>query len=132
MPTNNQTTVSRVSGEKDSASSSLFRFAETAEQVGATTKRLEKAAILAGYFSLLPDEALNLAARYFAGYAFPLRDQRRTNVGGAALFGAILKVSGADETRARERLVALGDMGDLAGEMFTQSPQQATVTNGLT
>jgi len=105
--------------------SDFLLFAETAEKVGATTKRLEKAAILGLYFAALPDADLCHAARYFAGYTFPLRDQRTTNVGGAALLAAIIAVSGADETIVRERLVALGDAGDVAFEVFAASPQVA-------
>ena len=105
----------------------LLHFAETAERVGATTKRLEKAAILGVYFAALPNDDLRHAARYFAGYTFPLRDQRTTNVGGAALLAAIIAVSGADETHVRERLVALGDAGDVAREVFDASTQAALV-----
>ncbi len=107
--------------------SAFLHFAETAESVGATTKRLEKAAILGLYFAALPDDDLRHAARYFAGYTFPLRDQRTTNVGGAALLAAIIAVTGADETHVRERLVALGDAGDVAHEAFAASPQVALV-----
>ena len=105
--------------------SDFLYFAETAEKVGATTKRLEKAAILGAYFAALPDDDLCHAARYFAGYTFPLRDQRTTNVGGAALLAAIIAVSGADETTVRERLVALGDAGDVAFEVLAASPRAA-------
>ena len=66
-----------------------------------------------------------MAARYFAGYTFSLRDQRTTNIGGAALLSAVLEVTGADENHARARLVALGDMGDVAGELFAAAPQTA-------
>ena len=47
---------------------SLESFARTAEAVAATTKKLEKAALLEGYFRQLDDEDLARAARYFAGY----------------------------------------------------------------
>src|SRR5437667_7268594 len=90
-------------------SSAFLPFAETAESVSKTSKRLEKAAFLAAYFTPLSDSDLVHAARYFAGYTFPLRDQRTTNVGGAAIFSAILTVSQADEQWFRERLVARGD-----------------------
>ncbi len=104
----------------------LLRFAHTAEAVGATAKRLEKAAILGAYFAALPDDDLVRAARYFAGYTFPQRDGRTTNVGGAALLAAILAVSGADEAHLRTRLVAQGDAGDVAQEAFGVSPQAVT------
>src|SRR5205823_4264107 len=83
-------------------SSAFMPFAETAESVSKTSKRLEKAAALAAYFTPLSDPDLVHAARYFAGYTFPLRDERTTNVGGAALFAAILAVSQADEQWFRE------------------------------
>ena len=106
---------------------SFLQFAETAERVGATSKRLEKAAILGVYLAALSDDDLRHAARYFAGYTFPLRDQRTTNVGGAALLAAIFAVSGADETTVRQRLVALGDAGDVAREVFDASAQATLV-----
>lgn len=109
--------------EQDSGA--FIRFCETAEQIGATTKRLEKAAYLGAYFASLSDEDLTRAARYFAGYAFSLRDQRTTNVGGAALLTAIEAVSGADPNHLRERVVVLGDGGDATAEVFTASPQAA-------
>lgn len=101
------------------------RFSETAEQVGATTKRLEKAAILGEYFASLMDADLMLAARYFAGHPFPLHDQRTTNVGGSALVTALLTATGADEGQVRRRLVELGDGGDVAGEVYAQTPALA-------
>jgi DNA ligase-1 len=104
----------------------LLRFAQTAEAVGATTKRLEKAAILGAYFAALPDDDLVRAARFLAGYTFPQRDGRTTSVGGAALLAAILAVSGADEAHLRGRLVARGDVGDVAQEAFGVSPQAVT------
>jgi DNA ligase-1 len=100
----------------------VSRFAETAEQIGATTKRLEKAAILAAYFDPLADRDLAIAARYFSGYSFPLRDQRTTNIGGAALTAAILAATHCDDTWLRQRLVAHGDIGDAALDAFSTIP----------
>ncbi len=105
------------------APSSFLRFSETAALIGGTTKRLEKAAILGNYLQALPDDDLALAARYFAGYVFSLRDQRTINVGGAALMSAILRVSNADETHVRTRLVALGDAGDVVYEILGAGPE---------
>lgn len=107
------------------ASGAFLRFCQTAERIGATTKRLEKAAYLGEYFTPLNDEDLTLAARYFAGYMFSLRDQRTTNVGGAAILTAMEVVSGANPNHIRERLVILGDPGDVTAEIFAASPQGA-------
>ncbi len=109
-------------------SHSFARFALAAHQVGATAKRLEKAAILGAYFAELSDDDLRLAARWLAGYVFPQRDQRTVNIGGAVLLAAILQTTGADETGLRRRLVVLGDMGDVAEEAFGASSHTVTKT----
>lgn len=102
-------------------SAPFLPFAQAAHAVGATPKRLEKAAILGAYFAALTDDDLRLAARYFAGYVFPQRDQRTVNIGGAALLAAVMEAAQADETHLRRRLVARGDMGDVAEEAFPAS-----------
>ena len=103
--------------------SHFTHFCHTADAVAATPSRLAKAAALATYLPILPDADLERAARYLSGQAFPQRDQRTTNVGGAALVTAILSVSGADDAQFRQRLVTLGDPGDAALESFAASAQ---------
>lgn len=95
-------------------SGAFQNFVTVAEQIGATPKRLEKAAILGQYLTSLSDEDLCRAARYFAGYTFSLRDQRTTNVGGSALMAALISATGADAIFLQEQLVKLGDLGDVA------------------
>jgi DNA ligase-1 len=92
-----------------------------ADSVGATTKKLEKAALLGAYFSELGDEDLALAARYFAGHVFPLYDARTTNVGGGMLRDAISEVTGLEVENLRPRYVRLGDSGDVAFEAFAET-----------
>src|SRR5215207_1050661 len=96
------------------ASATLQGFAEVADAVGATTKKLEKAALLGAYFGGLADEDLALAARYFAGHVFPLYDARTTNVGGGMLRDAVSEVTGLEVENLRPRYVRLGDSGDVA------------------
>jgi DNA ligase-1 len=110
---------------------SFLRFAETADFMTTTTKRLEKAARLAEYFRSLEDADLAIAARYFAGHLFPLRDQRTTSVGGVAILAAIEAVSGWTPEQVRERLVVLGDPGQVAEEAFAAAGRQGS-DGGLT
>jgi DNA ligase-1 len=93
---------------------SLIQFANVVEQIGSTTKRLEKAAILGSYFASLSDQDLIYAARYSAGYSFPLTDQRTINVGGASLLSALATVADVDPNLLKTELVKLGDLGDVA------------------
>lgn len=111
------------------ASGTYLRFAEVAEQVGATTKRLEKAALLNQYFTTLSDADLLHAARYFAGYLFPLRDQRTTQVGGATLLTALAIVSRQDPAILKAQLVTLGDLGEVAAVVLAAQAQ--TTQNAL-
>lgn len=112
-------------------SGALIRFADVAQKVGATTKRTEKAALLGNYFTSLSDNDLVHAARYFAGYIFPLRDQRTINIGGAALLTAIAAVSGEEKSVLQAKLVKLGDPGDVAAA-FINNPQVARHPTTLT
>src|SRR5215831_16742722 len=107
-------------------------FATIADQVGATTRRTEKAAFLGSFFSHLSEDDLQIAARFFAGHIFPLWDQRTTNIGGAALFAAITGVTGFDRDTLYSRLVPLGDLGDLAHEAFTDAGRSGDIESPLT
>lgn len=104
----------------EAPSSHFELFCRTAETIRGTTKRLEKAKALAEYFAGLSDDDLRHAARYFAGYVFPMKDQRTTNVGGSAVLAAVRDITGLNDAALGPRLVALGDLGDLAGEVFPQ------------
>ncbi len=104
----------------------LENFARTAEQVAATTKKLEKAAILGAYLHNLIDEDLARAARYFAGHQFALNDARTTNVGGGLLRDSLSEVTGLDVENLRPRYVRLGDSGEVAYEAFTETKSENT------
>src|SRR6201988_278644 len=100
--------------------STLQAFAESAEAVAATTKKLEKAAILGAYLQTLSDPALARAARYFAGHQFALSDARTTNVGGSIISTALSEATGVGGDDLYARYVRLGDPGDLAEEIVKE------------
>ncbi|HXD34502.1 MAG TPA: ATP-dependent DNA ligase [Pyrinomonadaceae bacterium] len=100
---------------------SLERFAETAEAVAATTKKLQKAALLGEYFKTLNDEDLARGARYFAGHQFPLNDARTTNVGGSIISEALATATGFTEEELFPRYVRLGDAGEAAYEVIKEA-----------
>src|SRR5258706_8358291 len=106
---------------KPLAANSFERFAETAEAVSATTKKLAKAALLGEYFQQLPDDDLARAARYFAGQQFALSDARTTNVGGSILGEALCTATGAAPESLGPRYARWGDGGDVAFEVFCES-----------
>src|SRR5262245_33075302 len=100
---------------------SLEQFCRTAEAVVATTKKLEKAALLGEYFEQLSDEDLARAARYFAGQRFALKDARTTNVGGSILSDAMRAATGMSSENLSQRYSRWGDAGDVAFEVFLET-----------
>jgi len=107
-------------GVTDAAS--FQRWAETAETIRATTKRLEKRTTLAEYLRSLDEDSLGIAARFFSGVPFARHDARTTQVGPSLIFDALTTVTGAAGAALGERYVAHGDAGDLAGELFAGRP----------
>jgi DNA ligase-1 len=108
----------------------LESFAECAESVAATTKKLEKAAILGNYFESLSDADLIRGARYFAGHQFASTDARTTNVGGSIISAALSEATGFAPEDLYPRYVRLGDPGDLAAEIIKEARHvsQPTIT----
>ena len=100
---------------------SLEVLARTAEAVAATTKKLEKAALLGAYFEELDDADLARAARYFAGQQFALSDARTTNVGGSILSEALVLATGISPDSLGPRYARWGDGGDVAFEIFVEA-----------
>lgn len=131
MPRSKKVTTAKAA-EGVPASARFEAFSRVAEEVAATTKKLEKAALLGAYFHTLDDADLVRAARYFAGHQFALNDPRTTNVGGGVLRDAICEVTGLDLENLRPRYVRLGDSGEVAGEAFAEAGRGAAVEPTLT
>src|SRR5215213_5316321 len=99
----------------------LQSFAECAEAVAATTKKLEKAAIVGSYLETLSHADLTRAARYFAGHQFASTDARTTNVGGSIITAALSEATGFSPEDLYPRYVRLGDPGEMAAEIIKES-----------
>jgi DNA ligase-1 len=110
--------ASRASAE--TSQGLLADFARTAEMVAATTKKLEKAALLGAYLRELDDADLTRAARYFAGHQFAMNDARTTNVGTSALREALSEATALGVENLRPRYVRLGDSGEVAYEAILE------------
>lgn len=94
----------------------LQHLAEVAEQVAATTKKLEKAALVGSYLKQLGDADLGRAARYLAGHQFASNDARTTKVGGAIINSALSQATGFTSDELQPIYVRLGDAGEAAFE----------------
>lgn len=103
------------------AADSFTRFAETAEAVAATTRKIEKTVLLGAYFSGLSDVDLARAARYFAGQQFAAIDSRTTKVGGRIISDALAEANGFGLEDLLPRYVRLGDAGEAAFELTKEA-----------
>lgn len=99
----------------------LEEFARVAEAIAATTKKLEKAALLGGFLKTLNDADLRRTARYFAGHQFAMADSRVTNVGGSIISDALSEATGFSIEDLLPRYVRLGDGGEAAYEAVKES-----------
>lgn len=121
MHSHMQTPTDKKLSSSDGATGFLQRLAEVAEQVGSTTKKLEKAALLGGYLKQLDDADLGRAARYFAGHQFASNDARTTNVGGSIITAALSEATGLSNDELYPIYVRLGDAGETAHEAVTSA-----------
>ena len=72
-------------------------LAETCERIGATTKKLEKTAIVAEYFRARELEDAAISAVFLSGRAFPAFEERTLQVGGSLLWKVVKEVTGASD-----------------------------------
>ncbi|HKP47248.1 MAG TPA: ATP-dependent DNA ligase [Pyrinomonadaceae bacterium] len=108
-----------------SEAGTLERLGETADRVAATTRKLEKVAIVGDYLKRLNDADLSRAARYLAGHQFPLNDSRTTNVGGSIISTALSEATGLSLQDLQPIYVRLGDAGDAAYEAIRATKKRS-------
>ena len=92
----------------------------------ATTKRLEKSALVERYLVSLDGPSLAIAARFFSGIVFPRHDARTTQVGGSIVWDALGVITGHATDQLGARYLAHGDLGDLTGELLADRPPSGT------
>ncbi|RXS98215.1 ATP-dependent DNA ligase [Silvibacterium dinghuense] len=114
-------------------SASFLEFAQENAALTATTKKLEKRALLAAYLRSLAVEDAARAALYFAGTPFAETDRRKLNVGGSLLTKALQKVAGVTPAILSAAYRRYGDLGDAAEELFNarERPQAGGLTLGI-
>ena len=102
----------------------MRKFAEAAERVAATTKKLEKVAIVAEYLkSCTPAEA-SVGALFFSGKPFPAWEETTLQVGGRLLWQAVEELSGKSQAELTAAYRKHGDLGAAAAEVLPQSRAQ--------
>ena len=116
------------SGGSKISDDSLARLAAAAEALGRTSKKLEKTAILSGFFrSSTPDEAA-ISAVFLCGRPFPLWEETTLQVGGRSLWQIVAELSGKDEGEITAAYRQHGDLGTVAQALLPDvAPQLGSV-----
>jgi DNA ligase-1 len=109
----------------------LSDFTVTANAIGATTKKLEKERLLAGYLRTLDDASLERAVVFFSGSPFPRREERVAGVGGAIISNAAAEVTGSSAEDIWAAWSKYGDAGDTIAESFREVPPRTITLSEL-
>jgi DNA ligase 1 len=96
----------------------MQRLAETCEAIAATTKKLQKIAIVVDYLRSRTVEDAALSAIFLSGKAFAAWEETTLQVGGALLWSVVAELSGESETTLTHAYRKHGDLGAVAGEVL--------------
>lgn len=96
----------------------MLGFAETAERIASTTKKLEKTALLAGFFQAIAIDEAAAAAVFFSGRPFPAREETTLQVGGTMLWRIVKELSGKSEAELTATYREHGDLGTVAAMLL--------------
>ena len=96
-------------------------FAQTADAVAATTKKLEKVRLVAEYFRSRPVDEAAQAAVFLSGRAFPAWEERTLQVGGTLLWRIVGEISGKGEVALTAAYRRHGDLGAAAQDVLEHS-----------
>jgi DNA ligase-1 len=98
----------------------MLRFVQTCDAIAATTKNLEKTALVAGYLRSLPVDEGAIAAIFLSGRPFPAYEEATLQVGSALLWRIIGELSGKSEHELTEIYRRHGDAGSVAAEALPE------------
>jgi DNA ligase-1 len=107
-------------------SATLLDFARVNDAAAATTKKLQKQAILAAYFRTLDDDDLRRAVRFAAGRNFAATDERVTAVGGAIVSDVVLAVLKVDPQLYSQTVITSGEIGEALARLWPAPPDGAS------
>jgi DNA ligase-1 len=102
----------------------MLRFAQTCDAIAATTKKLQKTAIVAEYLRSRTIDESAVSAVFLSGSAFAAREETTLQIGGSILWRVVAELSGRDESALTAAYRKYGDLGAVAGEMLAERSGQ--------
>jgi DNA ligase 1 len=101
----------------------MLKLAEAGERIAATTKKLEKIAIVAEYLKARTPEKASVSAVFLSGRPFPVWEETTLQVGGRVLWRIVAELSGKSEAELTAAYRRSGDLGAVAGDVLPARPQ---------
>ncbi len=101
----------------------MYAFAQASERIAATTKKLEKVAIVADYLRSLSADKAAIAAVFFSGRPFPVWEETTLQVGGTLLWHLVEELSGKPESDVSAAYRKHGDLGAVAADVLPDHRQ---------
>ena len=102
----------------------MQRLATACEAIAATTKKLQKIAIVADYFKLRTVEEAAVSAVFLSGRAFPAWEETTLQIGSRSLWRIVAELAGKGEGDLTAAYRRLGDLGAVARDVLPQRPGQ--------
>jgi DNA ligase 1 len=102
----------------------MRKFAETAEAIAATSKKLQKTALVADYLKSRTTEEAAVSAVFLSGRPFPAWDEATLQVGGRLLWRIVAELSAQAEAALTAAYRKHGDLGVVAGELLPERTEQ--------
>ena len=99
-------------------------FAQTCEAIAATTKKLQKIALVADYFKSRTADEAAAAAVFFSGRAFPAAEETTMQVGGRLLWSVVAELAGKTDAALSAAYRQRGDLGAVAGDVLPERQAQ--------
>jgi len=108
----------------------MIKLAKAGERIAATTKKLEKIAIVAEYLKARTPEEASISAVFLSGRPFPVWEETTLQVGGRVLWRLVAELSGKSEGELTAAYREHGDLGDVAEAVLPASTTTAHVGKG--
>jgi DNA ligase-1 len=106
----------------------MFRLAQVAEAIAATTKKTEKVRLLADYFQSRTVDEASASAIFLSGRAFPAHEETTLQVGGTMLWSLLHEIAHKSDDEMTQAYRKHGDLGSAAYDLLLDvAPQQGCV-----
>jgi DNA ligase 1 len=100
------------------------KLAETCEAIAATTKKLQKTALVANYLKSCTTDVGAISTLFLSGSPFAAWEETTMQVGGSLLWRIVAELSGKDESVLTGAYRKHGDLGAVTGDVLEEKPGQ--------